>query len=286
MDNLNTPYEVKTLQYEDGIFNNYIDATYVIHLKGNGREQHIFEELSKIHPTNNVHIVYNEGFKKCNKGPTVKTTVDDLTHAYLWTFEHAHNQKYKNILILEDDFIFSEKIKDATKQQNIFNILKSRENEDYIFLLGSLPFLLIPRDKYTYTGITCGMHCVIYSSKCISNTLANRKNIIDWDIFFNFVSKTTNKYIYYEPLCYQLFPLTENSKNWGLEHIILYVLSCFAKPVMKLCKLDNQTEPGYSIFYIFSKFLGFFLLGIVVYIILVYPFIRNFENYYNKNMIT
>ena len=38
-----TPYEVKTLQYEDGIFNHCIDATYVIHLRDNGRERRIFE---------------------------------------------------------------------------------------------------------------------------------------------------------------------------------------------------------------------------------------------------
>jgi hypothetical protein len=274
------PYSIKTLQYGDGVFDKHVDATYIIHLKDNGREPHIFEELQKFHPTNTVHIVYNRGFKKCDKGPKVLTSADDLTHTYLWTFEHALAEKYRNILILEDDFIFSEKIKDPATQQKIFDILESRKHEDYIFLPGCLPFLLIPRDETTYTGITGGTHCAIYSEKCIRNTLANREKIVDWDIFFNFVSETTNKYIYPEPLCYQLFPITENSKVWGIEHVVLSTLSHFVKPAMQFCRLDRQAEPGYSIFYAFSKILGILLLALVIYMIAVYPLLRNSEYFY------
>ena len=201
MDQTN-PYEIKTIEYGDGMFDKHIGATYIIHLTGNGREPHIFDELAKIHPTSTIHLVYNEGFRKCDKGPRVKTTVDDLTHTYLWIFEHARQEKYSSILILEDDFIFNvDAIKDHKHQQNIRDILELRKKEDYVFLLGCLPFLLIPRDETTYTGITCGMHCAVYSEQCIQNTLVNRDKIVDWDIFFNFVSDTTNKYVYYSPLC-------------------------------------------------------------------------------------
>jgi hypothetical protein len=275
------PYTIKTLQYGDGVFEKHIDATYIIHLKDNGREPHIFEELQKLHPTNTIHIVYNKGFKKCDKGPNVKTTVDDLTHTYLWTFEHALAENYSNILILEDDFIFSEKIKDPVAQQKTIDILETRKKEDYVFLLGCLPFLLIPRDQNTYTGITCGMHCAIYSKQCILNTLANREKIVDWDIFYNFVSETTNKYIYPEPLCYQLFPITENSKVWGIEHQVLYILSNFAKPAMRFCQLDRRVEPGYSIFYAFSKSLGLLLSAFIIYIIAAYPLLKNTDFIYD-----
>jgi len=270
------PYTIKTLEYSDGIFDSQIDATYIIHLKNNGREPHIFDELSKFHPTNTIHIVYNEGFRRVDKGPRIKTTVDDLTHTYLWTFEHAVAQKYRNILILEDDFIFGvDQIKDPKTQENVAKILESRKSEDYIFLLGCLPFLMIPRDHLTYTGITCGMHCAVYSEQCIRNTLACRDKIVDWDIFFNFVSETTNKYVYYKPLCYQLFPVTENSANWGNEHIVLRTLSEMIKPFMRMCQLGTQIEPGYSLFYLFSKILGIFLLGFVVYMIIGYPVLQN-----------
>ena len=274
------PYEIKTLQYGDGILDKHIDATYIIHLRGNGREQRVFEELAKIHPTNRVHIVYNEGFRKCDKGPRVKTTVDDLTHTYLWIFENARVERYRNILILEDDFIFSDKIQEPGHQQKMFDIMETRKREDYLFLLGCLPFLLLPRDRHSYTGITAGMHCAIYSEQCILNTLANREKIVDWDIFFNFVSETTNKYVYPEPLCYQLFPLTENSNNWGMEHVVLAVLSSLVKPAMQLCQLDRHVEPGYSIFYAFSKILGLVLVGIVAYIIALYPLFHTLDYFW------
>lgn len=274
-----TAYTIKTLEYNDGIFTPNIDATYIIHLKDNGREQHIFDELSRIHPTSVIHIVYNEGFRRVDKGPQVKTTVDDLTHTYLWTFEHAVVQRYRNILILEDDFMFNvDDIKKPENQQNIRDILESRKSEDHVFLLGCLPFLLLPRDPSTYTGITCGMHCAVYSEQCIRNTLANRDKIVDWDIFFNFVSETTNKYVYYKPLCYQLFPVTENSTNWGMEHIVLRTLSEMIKPFMQVCRLDIQVEPGYSAFYMFSKILGIGLALLVIYVIAVYPLVLN-QNY-------
>jgi hypothetical protein len=276
------PYEIKTLEYGDGVFDKHIGATYIIHLRGNGREQRIFDELAKFHPTNTIHIVYNAGFRKCEKGPRVKTTVDDLTHTYLWIFEHAFQEKYKSILILEDDFIFNVvELKTPKHQETIRNILELRKEEDYIFLLGCLPFLLVPRDQTTYTGMTAGMHCAIYSEQCIRNTLANHERIIDWDIFFNFVCETTNKYVYPSPLCYQLFPVTENSTNWGNEHIVLTVLSYFVKPAMKLCRLDTQVEPGYSVFYVFAKILGVSLIALILYVIAVYPLIQNQQYIYD-----
>ena len=280
MDQTQTAYTIKTLEYGDGIFDSCVDATYIIHLKNNGREQHIFDELSRVHPTSVIHIVYNEGFRKVDKGQRVKTTVDDLTHAYLWTFEHAANNRYRNILILEDDFIFGEGIQDPKNQQNIRDILESRKTEDYVFLLGCLPFLMAPRDHSTYTGITCGMHCAVYSEQCIRNTLAYREKIVDWDIFFNFVSETTNKYVYPSPLCYQLFPITENSTNWGMEHSVLSFLSYFVKPIMRLCQLGTQVEPGYSMFYMFSKILGIGLSLLVVYMVAIYPLLQNRQYIY------
>jgi len=283
MDPPKSPYTIKTLEYGDGAFDSHVDATYIIHLKDNGRESRIFDQLANFHPTNTIHIVYNEGFRRVDKGPQVKTTVDDLTHTYLWTFEHAAANRYRSILILEDDFIFNETdIKNPEIQQNIHAVLESRKTEDYVFLLGCLPFLLIPRDQATYTGITAGMHCAIYSEQCIRNTLANRERILDWDIFFTFVSETTNKYVYPTPLCYQLFPVTENSTNWGNEHIILVILSYFLKPIMRLSRLDTQVEPGYSAFYVVSKLFGCLLVGVVVYVVAVYPLVHYVDKMYNN----
>ena len=130
------------------------------------------------------------------------------------------------------------------------------------------------------------MHCAVYSEQCIRNTLAYREKIVDWDIFFNFVSETTNKYVYYKPICYQLFPVTENSANWGNEHIVLWTLSEMVKPIMRLCQLGTQVEPGYSVFYLVSKIFGLFLVGLVVYMIVGYPILHSFQHFVSNFLMS
>ena len=57
--------------------------------------------------------------------------------------------------------------------------------------------------------------------------------------------------------------------------LFLWSLSKFIKPLMRVCQLGTQVEPGYSIFYWFSKILGLFLVGLVVYMIVGYPLLQN-----------
>ena len=65
----------------------------------------------------------------------------------------------------------------------------------------------------------------------------------------------------------QLFPESDNSKNWGKSNYILYLLSNIIKTIFKLFKLDIQLEPGYSFFYIFSKIILFIILFLIFFII-------------------
>ena len=60
-------YDIKKITYKSGILDNSIDATYIIHLKDNGRLEHIQEQLKLYQPTKIVYIAYNKGFKKCEK---------------------------------------------------------------------------------------------------------------------------------------------------------------------------------------------------------------------------
>jgi hypothetical protein len=88
----------------------------------------------------------------------------------------------------------------------------------------------------------------------------------DWDIINNlFFGK---RYVYYTPLCYQLFEQTENSKNWGNFNIILSFLAFFLKKILNSLNLDKSIEPGYSILYVFSKLLFLVLVLLFVYIII------------------
>ena len=105
-------YYIKTLYFNDPLFKE-TDATYILHLEGNGRYQNIEEQLKQYHPTKIVHILFNKGYKKCEKSG-INTPPVDLVDAYKYAMNHA--SKYNTILILEDDFIFNKDIKQHTKE--------------------------------------------------------------------------------------------------------------------------------------------------------------------------
>ena len=231
-----------------------IDATYVIHLENNGRLDSVRAQLNEFRPTKSVFILHNKGYKKCEKDGYINKPALDLVDAFLYIFKDAQEKDYKHVLILEDDFIFSNRIKDKKVQQNIMDFI-SNKNYD-IYALGLLPFGQYVYDNNTNISIfdCVGTHAIIYSRKCINETLQkDRKSIQDWDAY---TGSTYKKYMYNEPLCYQLFPETENYKYWGDNFLIK-----FRKYIIKLLKLDVQVEPGYSIAYVASR--GVYALCII-----------------------
>ena len=60
-------YSKKEMVYERGFLDNSVDATYIIHLEGNGRLQNIYNQLNQYQPTKKVYIFFNKGYKNCNK---------------------------------------------------------------------------------------------------------------------------------------------------------------------------------------------------------------------------
>jgi hypothetical protein len=119
--------------YEEYNFNNPlidVDATYIIHLKDNGRYESIIEQLSKFPISKKVFIVLNKGYKKCKKHPSITKPPLDLVDAYLEIFQHAKEKN--NILILEDDFIFDDKILEPFHRNNINKFIKNHSNFDFI----------------------------------------------------------------------------------------------------------------------------------------------------------
>ena len=123
-------YRFEQIEYSDGLLD--LDATYIIHLEGNGRIENIKSQLNEYHPTNLVYILYNKGYKICDKSADIDQPSRDLIDAFITVFNDAHQKNYKNILILEDDFIFSEKIKKKSTQKKVMEFVnkKSKENEN------------------------------------------------------------------------------------------------------------------------------------------------------------
>jgi len=252
-------YNYKEIYFEKGFLDDSVDATYILHLEGNGRLSNIYEQLQTFHPTKKVIIVFNKGFKKCEKNLYKNLSPYDIVDAFLNVFNDAEEKKYKNILVLEDDFIFNLKILDSKNTDAIAKFIKDRneKKESFIYSLGCLPFLQVPINYYNrFVSIRGGAHALIYTQECRKIILdTEQTSIYDWDIYTNL--NFTN-YIFYEPLCYQLFPNTENKKNW----VYVFLFSDIFYGFLKYLGLDRKVEPGYSFFYSFSLFL-FILLSLI-----------------------
>ena len=117
-------YKLEDIEFEKGLLDDCIDATYIIHLEGNEeRRDNIKTQLSLYQPTKKIHILNNKGFKKCKKELKEQTPRYDLIDCFIHIFEDAKEKKYNNILILEDDFIFSEEMKKQNNVEEIINFI-------------------------------------------------------------------------------------------------------------------------------------------------------------------
>ena len=97
-------YNFEKLNYKAGLFDETVDATYIIHLEGNGRYENILKQLEEYKPTQTVYILLNKGFKCSKKG--IKSPSADLTDCYLQIFKHANKQNLNNILIYHIQFFY------------------------------------------------------------------------------------------------------------------------------------------------------------------------------------
>jgi hypothetical protein len=257
----------KCYQYEEYTFEHpllEVDATYIIHLVGNGRYDTILKQLQTYPISRKVYILLNHGYKTCKKDPSITKPPLDLVDANLEIFKHAKEKG--TILILEDDFLFDEKILDPFHRTKVNQFIAKKREVDCIYYIGLLPYILFPYDAYHYrTGVVAGAHSVIYSKPFREKIIKDNHKIDDWDehLFYH------TGFVYYTPLCYQLFPDTENSQHWGDHNPILYVCCIFAQVLFNLVHLDTSTT-AYAYFYFASK------LWIWIVLLLVLLFYKRF----------
>lgn len=250
-------YEGKT-----GILDECVDATYIIYLKNNGRLENIKNQLEKVNPTKTTYIVENKGYKKCEKDLPVQTPLMDLVDGYFQIFNHAKKNNYNNILILEDDFIWNEKIKDRTVSKDICNFVNNEES-NFIYYLGCMPFFKMNfGTNHLRTFMQVGTQSVIYSRKVREQILKSDKDAItDWDVNLTLFVRP-NSYCYKSPLCYQIFPLTDNQEAWpnyfGIKQLFIFLI--------QLVKLDKQPSPGFEIGYVVSDIIFYLIVLLLIYI--------------------
>ena len=254
-------YNFKLIKSYDGLFDNIVDATYVIHLENNGRYPSIMNQIEKFNICRKIYILFNKGFKNCKKPKHIVSSIEDLTDSYIQIFKHAEIFKYNNILVLEDDFMFSPTVKKHIG--DIENFFNTHNGKNFIYTLGSVPLIMIPYIKKHYITYGGGTHAIIYTKTSRKQFLDDQNKIVDIDTYrsLNFIN-----YTYYKPLCYQLFPVTDNSKNWGKENIIIYFSSKMLFKLFNYLEMDKRVEPGYSSFYLFSKIIFYVLIFLCAYI--------------------
>jgi len=286
-------YDFKLIQNNKGILDNFVDATYILTLVGSERQKNIYEQLELYTPTKKIFIVNNKGYKKCNKTLIKNIPPYDLTDAYFNTINHSLKNNYNNILILEDDFIFSQKIKDSIIINEIDTFFSRNTEKIFYYNLGPIPILFYPNINIfnnTFRGIHCtSSHAIIYTKK-IQIDIINRKNknIIHWDTF---LMKTYLNYFYKYPLCYQLFPITENQKYWysiNQGSIFHTICNNTIVNINKILELNKKSQPGFNIVYNISFFFNYlilFILLIILLILILNIFKLNKKNIVNKKII-
>lgn len=274
----NNCYKLEKIIFNNGIFDKSIDATYIIYLLNNGRYNNIIKQLYNISLTKENYILINKGYKKCKKILNEQKPNADLVDCYLTIFNHAKEKNYDNILILEDDFLLDINIKNQYHIDNINNFLLKNKNKDIVYSFGVLPFIIFPYDLYNYkTLFSSGTHAMIYSKQFRNKTLLiDYSKINDWEVFTH---SYTNKIIYNIPLCYQLFPITENSKAWKDYYLcsinISKIWNNSIRNMYDYFELDKKVN-GYKYFYIFSKIIG--IVFIIFILIFLYILLKVFIN--------
>ena len=252
---------IKSSHVSECLFDNIVDATYVIHLENNGRYESVMDQIKRFNICKKTYILFNKGFKNCRKPKHIVSSIEDITDSYIQIFKHAENFKYNNILILEDDFMFSPTIKKYIG--DIEQFFDYHNGKNFIYSLGLVPFIMIPYMKNHYRTYGGGMHAIIYTKNSRRHILNDQNKIVDIDEYK--ILNVTN-YTYYKPLCYQLSPITENSKNWGKDNWFFKYIGILAIKVAKYNGIDKKVEPGYSRFYMCSKILFYVIILLCVYI--------------------
>jgi hypothetical protein len=207
-------------------------------------------------------IQYNKGFKKGGKPESIKSVCRDIVHANYTAFNYL--KKYNNVIILEDDALVINN--DIKIYNEIDSFIKDEKFDCFSFCsLGLFSnynnnFFKLRKNKIYTVGAT---QAIIYSREARTMLI---KKMIDSD-FGNgqmdsfYLGSFDNIFTYKYPLIVQLFPATENRKEWSF-----FILNVF----IKIVKLDTHPH-AWNLVY-------FFYRNIFLLLVLILLLIRSLKN--------
>jgi hypothetical protein len=266
-------YTFDKLKLKSGIFDEIVDACYIIHVVGSVRLKKVLEQTYELPLCKNTMICHNKGFKKCRKDLKIQRTPYDLLNCYKYILNDALRQKYKNIIILEDDFIYEDALFNPHYQKNIIEFVKKNKKDDFVFSLGALPTyqsLCITNPYITNLYLSCGMHAILYSEKSIRNIYNQMNTMNDIDEYMS-TRYFYKRYGHIVPLITQTFPETENTKSWGSHYSIKYKNKVYEFNLYQIVKyffyifnLQNDTR-HYKTVSLLSLFLFYLIVFYLIY---------------------
>ena len=272
-------YTFKIVNFDNSILDSFIDMTYVLVMENSKREKNMYKELNLFKPTKKVKIQYNKGFKNCKKKLYDYQTNWDLMDATYNVMLDTKKNDYKNILILEEDFIVNN---NEITNKNIENIKNYITNEKIdVYLLGILSKRVdYTKNKHlkcrggkeefcggthgyiiTNTGIDTFIH--LYESgnyNLLEKISANGH--IDW-LYNSTYFKT---YYYYKPLIIQPLEETENKKTtWDnlFDNIHINLFGLNMKNKINLIK-------SYDMLYFINHIVKYIMLFFLILFIYLY----------------
>ena len=185
-----------------------------------------------------------------------------LLYNNIQIFKHAENNNFNNILILEDDFIFDNNIKDKIIKSKFENFINKNKQFNLIYL-GNIPLALNIFNFSNFINVYANgqAHSIIYSKKARDIIIHNYNNkkrmyIDQHDIWYNFI--LNKRYFYYKNICYQVQEETENKKLWSN---FIFDIS------IKLLKFDKYNIDNYNYFYLYIYILHYTILILISYYI-------------------
>ena len=211
----NTCFQREIIHYNSSLFYHLIDACYLITMDNSSRRNRYISQLNTYKPFHKINIIHNKGFKKCKKEERIKNTADDLSDFYGKIFEECLQTNINKVLIFEDDFFFTEHIQKIQNYILDIQIFLDQHPNFMTYNLGPLSWFMCPSSLYSNHYIYKGgvAHCVVYSRRYMLEYVQHYKTMKCLsDYFWN---RFHENYCYYKPLCFQLFPRTENSYNWN-----------------------------------------------------------------------
>jgi hypothetical protein len=248
-------YYFKDLEFDDGLFDNYVDMTYVITMETSSRD--FMSQLINNKPASKVRIQYNKGFKNCKKQLKKQSSNYDLGDALRNIFEDALDKGYKHILVFEDDFIIDKNKFKISDIDYIGEFIK-RKNPD-VYNLGTLFHVSLPNINglHKRNFYSTSSHAVIYNQNYMKNFIK--------DYAKGKISQTDGKYMnkfktysFRYPIIFQTFPETDNMKNWvGGYKLVKKIIDHF--------ELDKNVD-NYQKVYSFCNYLPY---GIIIFFIII-----------------